>query len=611
MKVAVTEKLNGHMKGFLPIHCIHQLLKSRVFSKNRICIKDWIHSQMKQCTLPLHPIIPPLIHLYIFSIIVPTIKADRANIPLFEDDLSAVFFPEKGSTVDTTVQLVHLYYILMYQDVLLANMNNLKSNNRTFFSYSASFINRIPIKYLLSVAELHSCELSSLYSSLLALVATHHPHLSLINDWMDCIGIGLNDASMHDRHLYPDETDLFSSTAELQDALRNTPTNPSACCLALEKLSTLPTPDLLQFYDVISSNMGVFLCDGVPRRCQELLADLWSKLDTISPQLKTATVNAFQASTPMISYNEAQIINDPLIVLKCDIRVFKNPPILAIMLKNLNCFLQMSKTFLANHILMNPSSDVKIQMLDEREELRVAIVAAQESAALQLLLEACLLVQESEENQACLLTNARESQCLIFSHIHQKFISDTSLAKLIHFQGYPMELIPMVVSGVPSMFICLDFLPELIAQPQRSKLAFAIRLVSHLGLQYSVPRSLSVAKLSLNVMHTMLTVLTSHQRCLFYSTTLPDLVRFCTSFPVLIEDSVALLIQLGKIVVSELVFESPAFFLDRFIPSSDVILDEKVSVNTEFSYERLLSIIFVTFDKIVHSTALLKIKLTS
>ena len=36
-------------------------------------------------------------------------------------------------------------------------------------------------------------------------------------------------------------------------------------------------------------------------------------------------------------------------------------------------------------------------------------------------------------------------------------------------KGYPTELLPMMVSGVPSMHICLDFIPELLAQPQTEK----------------------------------------------------------------------------------------------------------------------------------------------
>ena len=55
------------------------------------------------------------------------------------------------------------------------------------------------------------------------------------------------------------------------------------------------------------------------------------------------------------------------------------------------------------------------------------------------------------------------------SYIHQVFISDPNLAKLVHFQGYSKELLSMMVSGVPSMHICLDFVMELLSQPQIEK----------------------------------------------------------------------------------------------------------------------------------------------
>lgn len=36
-------------------------------------------------------------------------------------------------------------------------------------------------------------------------------------------------------------------------------------------------------------------------------------------------------------------------------------------------------------------------------------------------------------------------------------------------QGYPCELLALTVAGIPSMHICLDFIPELIAQPELEK----------------------------------------------------------------------------------------------------------------------------------------------
>lgn len=49
--------------------------------------------------------------------------------------------------------------------------------------------------------------------------------------------------------------------------------------------------------------------------------------------------------------------------------------------------------------------------------------------------------------------------------IHDIFMDNPLMAKLVHFQGYHHTLIPVTVEGIPSMHICLDFIPELLAQP--------------------------------------------------------------------------------------------------------------------------------------------------
>lgn len=41
---------------------------------------------------------------------------------------------------------------------------------------------------------------------------------------------------------------------------------------------------------------------------------------------------------------------------------------------------------------------------------------------------------EEEEKEDSLLCNLREVQCLICCHLHQMFIADPNIAKLVHFQ---------------------------------------------------------------------------------------------------------------------------------------------------------------------------------
>lgn len=45
VRVAVTNNLSANITGFLPIHCIYQLLRSRSFTKHKVSIKvGGVHS---------------------------------------------------------------------------------------------------------------------------------------------------------------------------------------------------------------------------------------------------------------------------------------------------------------------------------------------------------------------------------------------------------------------------------------------------------------------------------------------------------------------------------------------------------------------------------------
>ncbi|CAN8015748.1 unnamed protein product, partial [Ixodes persulcatus] len=172
-------------------------------------------------------------------------------------------------------------------------------------------------------------------------------------------------------------------------------------------------------------------------------------------------------------------------------------------------------------------------------------------AAVQILLECCLPTEAEKMKDDGFLTDLREVQTLVCTHLHQVFISDPNLVRLVHFQGYPSELLPVSVSLIPSMHICLDFIPELLSQPHLEKQVFAIELASYLCLQYSIAKSLSIARLCVNVTHTLLGVLPSYQRPLLFLPALPALVRMCRAFPPLAEDVAVLLLQLGRVCLSQ------------------------------------------------------------
>ncbi|XP_073521596.1 integrator complex subunit 2 [Phyllobates terribilis] len=578
VRVPVTSNLSANITGFLPIHCIYQLLRSRAFTKHKVSIKDWIYTQICETTTPLHQQLIPLVDVYINSIITPASKSspEATNKPITEQEILKVFQCHTGENLrqnqqsKITTQLLLLYYLLSYEEALLANSKTLAAMQKKPKSYSSLLMDQIPIKYLIRQAQGLQQELGGLHSALLRLLATNYPHLCIVDDWICEEEITGTDALL--RRMLMTISTKNHSPKQLQDAFSQLQSNHTQVMQILEHLTLLSASDLIPYAEVITANMSQLLNVGVPRRILQTSNKLWMTLNTVMPRrLWVMTVNALQPSLKLArshKYTQNDLMIDPLIVLRCDARILRCPPLMDITLHMLNGYLLASKAYLNSYLKETADQDIKPSpsnamaaltgqtetMEVTREELKNALLSAQDSAAVQILLEVCLPSedknQEMQEGEDSLLCNLREVQCLICCLLHQMFIADPNIAKLVHFQGYPCQLLPLTVAGIPSMHICLDFIPELIAQPELEKQIFAIQLLSHLCIQYALPKSLSMARLAINVMGTLLTVLTQAKRFVFFMPTLPCLVPFCQAFPPLYEDIMSLLIQIGQVCSS-------------------------------------------------------------
>ncbi|KAG8587851.1 hypothetical protein GDO81_005800 [Engystomops pustulosus] len=577
VRVPVTSNLSANITGFLPIHCIYQLLRSRAFTKHKVSIKDWIYTQICETTTPLHQQLIPLIDVYINSIITPASKSspEATNKPITEQEILKVFQGHAGENFrqnqcsKITTQLLLLYYLLSYEEALLANSKTLAAMQRKPKSYSSLLMDQIPIKFLIRQAQGLQQELGGLHSALLRLLATNYPHLCIVDDWICEEEITGTDALL--RRMLMTHSAKSHSPKQLQDAFLQLQSNHTQVMQILEHLTLLCASDLIPYAEVLTANMSQLLNVSVARRLLQTVNKLWMTLNTVMPRrLWVMTVNALQPSLKLArshKYTQNDLMIDPLIVLRCDARVLRCPPLMDITLHMLNGYLLASKAYLNSYLKETADQDIKSSpsnamamqgqtetMEVTREELKNALLSAQDSAAVQILLEVCLPSEDKSPEQLeiedSLLCNLREVQCLICCLLHQMFIADPNIAKLVHFQGYPCQLLPLTVAGIPSMHICLDFIPELIAQPELEKQIFAIQLLSHLCIQYALPKSLSMARLAINVMGTLITVLTQAKRFSFFMPTLPCLVLFCQTFPPLYEDIMSLLIQIGQVCAS-------------------------------------------------------------
>lgn len=397
VKVPVTNHLNANIQGHLPIHCIHQLLKSRAFSKHKVVIKNWIYKQICNSTTPLHPVMPALIEVFVNSILISSNTKTCTEQPLSENDIQKVFQKseiafnfkstqkinviktERKSSIteglnlscDLTSQLLILYYLLYYEDTRLNNMINILQSGRQVKSYSSEFLSELPIKYLLQYAQKRQNDFEPLFSPLLRLFITHFPHLSLVDDW-----IGLN---WEIGGSFSKKVDNISEF-HVVEAFEEIHACPSKVIRLLKLMLSKPSKEIWSLAEVFIRYFKKILEPAVPRLIQELYKQVWMKLNTILPrQLWLLTINALMPDdsiTKHIVLNQENIAIEPLQILRCDERVFRCPDALTIILKILQASLSASKIQLSRHMMDKPlfSKIGQIQNEAQREELKVTIL---------------------------------------------------------------------------------------------------------------------------------------------------------------------------------------------------------------------------------------------
>jgi integrator complex subunit 2 len=373
VKVPHTLNLNANIQGYLPIHCIHQLLKSRAFSKHKVPIKNWIYQQICCSTTPIHPVMPALIEVYVNSIINSNAKIATEQ-PISEDEIQSVFNKSQiqmmtsskvnedtkmdidscSATSDSSTeqcnlsaQLLILYYLLLYEDLRLSNMLGILQAGRQVKSYSTEFLSKLPIKYLLQHAQKNQNVYEPLFHPLLRLFITHFPHLSLVDDWIevgDCRTISSNRGRIS-------ELNVVEAFEEIQICPSRT----------IRLLKLMMKKSAIELWPLANTLIGYFkkiLDDNVPRLIQELYKQVWLKLNTILPrQLWVMTINALMPNdsiTKLAVLMQENIVIEPLQILRCDERVYRSPDALAIILRILQSSLAASKIQLSRHIMDKP-----------------------------------------------------------------------------------------------------------------------------------------------------------------------------------------------------------------------------------------------------------------
>ncbi|MDP2437743.1 MAG: hypothetical protein Q8P67_18535, partial [archaeon] len=342
---------------------------------------------------------------------------------------------------------------------------------------------------------------------------------------------------------YPVYPSHLWDTAHAEDHLRllgEDIGDPASWLASLTFFSRIPARQLLHSgmaLRVLAKAIPALLEGGSLHTAVGLFVELWDELFDADPWLVGRhTVNLFhaqgnaasrRASGPSLEaffkLSAADLCREPLSVLGCQRQVYNSPGLLGVLLACLRMYLDHSQRELQAQMRTFPEGH-------PRAQLASSLVLAQRSAAIQTLLESLLSHPSPPAAE------------VVGRHLHQEFIDMPVLAKLVVFQGFHPDLVTLVVETVESMHVCLDFLPELLTQPQLEKQALAIQLGAVLIKKYPTQRSLHLSKLI--IQHLTHANPLSSDGATMLILALPSVVQLSEAFPLLTE-SIILELLLG------------------------------------------------------------------
>mmetsp|Transcript_2324 Transcript_2324/g.3696 ORF Transcript_2324/g.3696 Transcript_2324/m.3696 type:complete len:289 (-) Transcript_2324:27-893(-) len=82
----------------------------------------------------------------------------------------------------------------------------------------------------------------------------------------------------------------------------------------------------------------------------------------------------------------------------------------------------------------------------------------------------------------------------ICDFLHGYWIENPILIKLVHYQGYPLDLLPVAVDKIGSLICTWDFIMDLVQQGSSCQKKFALTLAGHLSIKYPTQKMLDILR---------------------------------------------------------------------------------------------------------------------
>ncbi|KAG0099278.1 Integrator complex subunit 2 [Podila epicladia] len=490
--------------------CVAHLLKRDIFHRSHMDVRDWILRHiLDSTTLPLDVNMVPLLTAYAEAV---SRSEYISRIP-FNSILA--YFENPAEDVTPPKVLLALY-MLLNNEVCHSHLGNIDTRARSA-EYPDSIFQHIQIRKILLYVQNHQggTAFESFQPMFLKLVNAQFPELFDVTTLLMEEGASSQQATASGDTLgvTSGKAGLGSATEEetsFKDhhikAIAQHLDNPDAAVKAYRIFQRLPQMRRQSMSrDIIQASLPSLLDPNSSSTALEAFKNTWDQLNSLMPhELWAMTINACRSNIESSAlksgrdnYSYEWLVQDPLLLFNVDLRVFRTPVVFRMFIQILGAVMVASRhyfrTLFEGHQIGHQSQDygeihlgtaislqdiTLIQMLLEICQSRTSrtkpAANVKSVATVSGALDAAISTAESSDmdvDKAVELYDEaegdviKEIRVVTFNFLHQQFIDNKNLAKLIHFQGYPLDLIPIMVKGVDSIHICIDFLPELLLRP--------------------------------------------------------------------------------------------------------------------------------------------------
>ncbi|KAI8813328.1 integrator complex subunit 2-domain-containing protein [Cladochytrium replicatum] len=467
---------------------VEQLLRGKFYSPSDSRVRDWVYRQIMN-PMASYRSLANIIDIYIENS-TTQISSELVEKGLTDGTSTILTLPWKNllalmdapTSTPTWEQMFSRAWMLFY--LLQFNVATLKNSSVEREPYPDSILYKIDVRSLLDFCFTErNGLLESIHGRLIALLSSEVPELLNQETGFEtvegCTSTARNYRQIKTQTIFgtlrPTPETIYQLLQKcLQDAEKADE--------ALRYLLHLEPSKLVRYGPaIIDGLLPAALQAGIRPSLPYGLTELWQKLNEFVPvPLWVETTRLLLPHSQHYGINNNlgidDILEDPLILLKCRPEVFRSVPIYSIFLQMMGRFLLASPNALRRRF---QRATAKNQINAEFTEQNLsAMLYAQDLSVMQFVLSVC---ERRDGDELDILQSIRSLTC---SFLHQMFVEQELRAKLLHFQTYSVELLPVTVKQIPSMHFCIGFIDEMLKLTNKEVHIFALKLASQLWARY-------------------------------------------------------------------------------------------------------------------------------